>query len=355
LDLGRGLAALAVVIFHYCYINDSVRLSVDWLQPIAVYGYLGVHFFFVLSGFVIFMTLERTHGAFDFAFARAARLYPSYVLSIGLTLVVFWLLTGESAVSTMDALLNLTMFAELFGAEKVNPAYWTLSREIIFYGLIFLILRVRRGRYMSAFLITWIAISALHYVFPLGLLERAMILKWAPLFVAGAALYKAKVSTRKLRLRWAGLYILSLPLACLYASEALSAQAEFFDFWSADKSVVITLITLIYVYLGFAAFRRGMWSWVPPRVVEIVGGSSYLLYLIHETVGMVLIDRWFSRLGLASVFCVIAIMVAVSILLFLYFEVPVQRALKSMRTHIFTRRVASLNDGLRRSSTAMVS
>ncbi len=74
-DALRGLAALAVVLFHYTtqfekLFGHSNELS--WSMP---YGDLGVHLFFMISGFVI---------------SRFSRLYPAYWLAIILTTAVVW-------------------------------------------------------------------------------------------------------------------------------------------------------------------------------------------------------------------------------------------------------------------------
>ena len=48
LDAMRGLASLAVVIFHI----GSNEFQPLWLKFIATYGEVGVQLFFVLSGFI---------------------------------------------------------------------------------------------------------------------------------------------------------------------------------------------------------------------------------------------------------------------------------------------------------------
>jgi peptidoglycan/LPS O-acetylase OafA/YrhL len=65
-DLLRGLAAAAVVLFHY-----TVRYgALDWYPapPPAIRfaaGLYGVEVFLCISGFVIFMTLDRTRRPMD--------------------------------------------------------------------------------------------------------------------------------------------------------------------------------------------------------------------------------------------------------------------------------------------------
>jgi len=76
LDAFRGIAILAVLLYHYTY-----RWGPLWPDHRDFYGFqtnvswfalgsYGVEFFFIISGFVIFLTLERCNGWRDFALRR---------------------------------------------------------------------------------------------------------------------------------------------------------------------------------------------------------------------------------------------------------------------------------------------
>lgn len=70
----RGIAALAVALFHF----DFIR---------APHGYVAVDFFFALSGFVLWQAYyarwkERGYGVVAFMRQRAIRLYPLFLLGI---------------------------------------------------------------------------------------------------------------------------------------------------------------------------------------------------------------------------------------------------------------------------------
>src|SRR5215469_4574944 len=85
LDAFRALAILGVMLHHYL----SRYAPPD--HPRNLYGYehqysqlfdlgaMGVQFFFVISGFVIFMTLEKCHHLVEFWVRRIARLEPAYI------------------------------------------------------------------------------------------------------------------------------------------------------------------------------------------------------------------------------------------------------------------------------------
>ena len=81
-DYLRLLAAFSVVAFHYLYNGihngkvDSTRPRADRSQ-IAQYGYLGVNFFFMISGYVIFASVTgKTRSSSPWA-AHCASIRPS--------------------------------------------------------------------------------------------------------------------------------------------------------------------------------------------------------------------------------------------------------------------------------------
>lgn len=110
LDALRGIAALGVVLFHYLPYYHELY-GHDFTPPeILEFGRYGVHLFFMLSGFVIFMTLQRTENAGMFALARAFRLLPALWIGILITFFsVHALGPDDRTVSIETALFNFTL------------------------------------------------------------------------------------------------------------------------------------------------------------------------------------------------------------------------------------------------------
>src|ERR1700761_6652753 len=108
LDALRGLAALAVVLYHYTYRYASViHPGLKWA---GINGHLGVNLFFIISGFVIFLSLERSKNAQDFAVSLFPRLWPAYVVCACFTLsVITFASFNPFGLTFRDAILNLTM------------------------------------------------------------------------------------------------------------------------------------------------------------------------------------------------------------------------------------------------------
>ncbi len=134
LDSLRGLAALAVVFYHFTSRYDQLFGHASPPAFQAPWGEYGVDVFFILSGLMILRSLERAPTAVHFAVSRFARLYPAYWAAAAITFAVVWLfgLPGQE-VSGADAVLNVTMLQQLFGARSIDGAYWSLQVELFFY------------------------------------------------------------------------------------------------------------------------------------------------------------------------------------------------------------------------------
>ena len=143
-DALRGLAALAVVFFHFTTRFTELYLP-DYRPSLsATYGYFGVNLFFIVSGFVIFMTLERTAKPMDFVVSRFSRLFPTYWAGILLTFcITHWLGLPGKLVEFWPAIANFLMIHSIFGVPHVDGVYWTLEVELLFYTGMFLLYRLR--------------------------------------------------------------------------------------------------------------------------------------------------------------------------------------------------------------------
>ena len=159
LDAIRGLAACAVVLFHY-----TVRYFELFPGPAplvsARFGSFGVEVFFGISGFVILMTLERTRTAKAFLVSRLSRLYPAYWVCVAITFAVTQLYPlGTRSVTATQALVNLTMWQEVLHTPHVDGVYWSLQIELIFYVLMLLVLLAGWLRNARSVLMGWLIFS----------------------------------------------------------------------------------------------------------------------------------------------------------------------------------------------------
>ena len=301
-DALRGVAALAVVLFHYT--TRFVELYGANSVPTLVFpaGHYGVNLFFIISGFVIFMTLERTKHPFDFVVSRFSRLFPAFWVAIALTWTVTQAfgLPGKE-VNLSHALLNVFMLHGLLGVPHVDGVYWTLEVELLFYiGMLTLYLW---GRLHRVHWVIWalLFLRMAYYVaanqFGVDLswtLSRLLILKYVPWFALGICVYQSfePAAGHPQSMRWTML----AALTCLLLVDGWQLAA---------------LATLMSVVVWAAA--RGSLPLLEQPVLVFFGTISYTLYLLHENIGWVVQRTVLSQGASFDLSIVLALVVCVAL------------------------------------------
>jgi peptidoglycan/LPS O-acetylase OafA/YrhL len=144
----RSLAAVTVAVHHGTAVWPSISLFV----VIGKYGYLGVDFFFCLSGFVMQWAWSRGTTGGEFLKRRFARLYPVIVLTLAVSFVAWWWVHSPLAgyVGGRHSIIYnlLVIQAWFFNTPDIRQSWngvtWSLSCEMFFYAC-------------SPILLTWIA------------------------------------------------------------------------------------------------------------------------------------------------------------------------------------------------------
>lgn len=286
LDALRGIAALAVVFHHL-----TSRFYEDFGTPpgavpaFPIPGVQGVFLFFIISGFVISQTLDRTRRGREFLVSRFSRIFPSFWVCVLLTfgLVRLFGLPGRK-VGVGAALVNLTMLQDHVHVAQVDYVYWSLTMELTFYAIAFAAhSRGWLARHPHGFAWGWLAFSAACVVasrgFGFNLHENIKLLtlpNYAPLFVAGILFHLLRFGR--------GTPETHVLLACCLA---LHNAAN----WGGKTGLVLSGGMFACFYL--VAYRKLAFLGVRPLL--FLGAISYPLYLLHNNIGMV-----FLRLQLAA-------------------------------------------------------
>ena len=168
LDLLRLLAALGVLAYHYCFRGYAgapqlVHVGYPELAGTARYGFLGVDLFFIISGFVIAASAQgRSWTAFGIA--RAARLYPAFLVCMTTTAIVLAIAGSEvHTVTAVQWVANLIMVPRIVGQPFMDGAYWSIVLEIVFYGWVALFIALGMfERRLLTIIAVWLAIAALN-------------------------------------------------------------------------------------------------------------------------------------------------------------------------------------------------
>ena len=124
------------------------------IAPLAEHGRLGVHFFFMISGYVIFFS-ALGRSARGFAVSRLVRLFRPIGLRSCSPQASPISSAAHMQVSAGMVLANLTMVPQLFGAPFVDGVYWTLQYELTFYAAVMFVLLLNLGRFLPSILLCW--------------------------------------------------------------------------------------------------------------------------------------------------------------------------------------------------------
>ncbi len=314
LDLLRGLAALNVVFFHYTAkfgeeFGHRYPVKYDWS-----YGSYGVQLFFVISGFVIFLTLQNVKTTKEFLYKRFTRLYPTYWISLVLTFTIVSIagLPGRE-VSIRDALVGVTMLQGLVGMKNVDGAYWSLLPELMFYLLMGILFAFKLLRKVRTIGIAWMILTLVNIYHHVPFVNILLNLKFAMFFFAGIIFFRIKAEIHDI---WDHFIILScLVIAIL-----------------SDLAYIPALI-YIGIFSLFYLFVYGKLQRLCNKPLIFIGIISYPLYLIHQNIGFVLI-RSLSKI-ISNEILVIA--VALCIVIFLawvitrYLEYPIMLILRKRK------------------------
>ena len=285
LDALRGVAVLAVVFFHF-----TTRFAEVYGHPTppivrVPLGHYGVQLFFVISGMVIFLTLERSRSAIDFVIARVGRLYPPYWVALTLTFGAITLVGLPGAeVSPPQYAWNLTMIQRFVDVHDVDGAYWSLQVELAFYLLMLVLVAVRGLALIEPLLLAWLAVLSADAAMPGWIAQIVMgsrlvadvlaLFGYADLFIVGIVMH-----LRRTRGTSPGLAI------------ALVGALVF----HARQSTLESTAIVFAIAAAFEAVVRGRLQRIAVAPLLFFGTISYPLYLIHQNVGFVALLALYRR------------------------------------------------------------
>ncbi len=354
----RFLAAFHVVIFHFQAMQ--VFLGPPWFQKLSSIGYVGVSFFFVLSGFILVYTYAgRPMILKDFWRARFARIYPAYAFSLLVTAPFFFF-----AVLTMNipffawAKAHLKFVSVLVvsllqawvppAALSWNAVAWSLSVEAFFYLLFpFLLLFFVHRPPVQLFLIaaaSWLTSLALSISYVLLNPDHVSVVNFDVLgaFWLNALKFHplARLPEFLLGMACGFLFLRSRRESKLALPLVVSGMAAFVVvvYFSAVIPYPIlhtALLAPAFAAIVYALALRPNWGAIlENRLLVLCGDASYSLYLLHSMiVGMYFHNmtgqlRYQTPLGVL-IFVILA--VTISALAYRFIEEPARRKLNPRR------------------------
>lgn len=343
LDALRFIAALSVLFFHYAWRAAFVGEVGTQLHPIigvvAKYGYLGVHLFFMISGFVILMS-SVSKDLRKYVTSRITRLFPGYWTGVTLTSIVFLLAeNGVNNVSLPQYLANLTMMQVFLGYSHIDGVYWSLMVELLFYFYIGILIFVRQISQIERYLWIWLAaILVAPLVHVSSILAYMLNVRWGALFVAGCTYYL--IYHDGCNLRRCLLICISYLTVILYGIEEMHHMEDIYN-TSFSAAVIVSSLTCFFIIFTLIASRRLV---LPEHSIIIaMGAITYPLYLIHQKIGYLLLNNY-SELyeDHILIFGVALFMIIISYFVYRIIVYPFMKYIKNMINKILYK-IAEIN------------
>ena len=339
IDILRFLAAIMVVFFHYTLETYNTHhfylIDNDVINSFFLKGNFGVRLFFIISGFVILLSALNSTPK-KFVKSRILRLFPAFAIMCTITFFVCTVFDKAYNVSIKDYLINFTLigtFASWAGVKLVAGVYWTLIVEMQFYFFIFLLLALKKIDLIRYALISWLVLSIVTYYGELyfnyhsifNKIRMLFITEHSYYFIAGCYFYLIKYHRKRFDVI-IPLITLGFALLCFvnHPNNLLSLGG------------IILLISFFAVFYVVAlydlSFKRNL------SLYKAMGNLTYPLYLVHENIGIILINVLLLHLprGLVLLLCV-STMLFLTYLFNIYIETPLTKNFKAL---LFGRSVA---------------
>jgi peptidoglycan/LPS O-acetylase OafA/YrhL len=287
----RFVAALSVVLLHVTASRVNERPLVDlgaFAGRLAELGYLGVTFFFALSGFVLTWSATGIRlSARAFYRRRFARVYPLHLVTAVIAGIGGLVLGVAAGPGTWAAVLLLVQawVPDAHWYFALNSVSWSLSCEAFFYALTPLVLIVAARRSLRA---VWIGVAlvggaVLSASFVALSISPAWdqgiwVSPWYSLvsFLAGVALAK---TLEQEAATWPSLRVAGCALVAVVGVVVLGSWGKV---WPRSLATMVVLPAILLV-LGAAARTdlAGRRSWLAQTWVVHAGEWSFALYLVH--------------------------------------------------------------------------
>jgi len=321
LDVVRFFAAFWVMNFHYFLGYDG---GLHWYR----YGNLGVQLFFIVSGFVIVQSLQgKTLN--EFATGRFIRLFPLFWILCTVTYIITLIVPGADPVHFSEYVISMTMLGDKFGSvfgftRLVDAAYWTLAVELIFYAAIAVFVKLFSYERLRYFFLIWFLITVVAFTThnDQTFFFKLLLVRHASYFIFGGMLALIATGTIKTTYDKYSAWILMLMAACYATYIHPRALPPYFTPHLSDVQNITILNIVFFVGIGLLVYSsRYLTNKKVLNVFAILGGLTYPLYLLHQTIGNTLIkyitDTYdFSWTMLAVLFEIFIIMIAYGVYLY---------------------------------------
>jgi peptidoglycan/LPS O-acetylase OafA/YrhL len=327
LEIGRGVAALLVCMFHFGTGYGDKYFDTPSAGNIFSGGRAGVQYFFVLSGFIIYWIHNSDFGRVGslkvFLRKRFERLYPIYWLIL-IPLLVMMIFVPSLGADKNLTLLKVICDFLLLPSEgtSVIPPTWTLHREVLFYSLFaFTIFKPKIG---WSLIFVWQLLCLTNGFFDF---TGSDYRNWLNVIFGdqnvgfGLGMIAAFILLNYPINKFHSLFITALGFTgffVLIASDGYLSIMNIDEYEMGISSIYTVgyLLTPFLLILGLVNLEQHVRIKIP-TILTIFGGASYVMYLMHLSIGSVVykvlsISHLKQYFGITSAFVVATIVVVVT-------------------------------------------
>jgi peptidoglycan/LPS O-acetylase OafA/YrhL len=368
LDILRGLAALAVVLFHWRHCFYSCTAHTDFVavnQPFYTvlsflyeFGQKAVELFFTLSGFIFFWLYskkidERKISFYDFSILRLSRLYPLHFVT--LIAVIFLQYIYHSIFDCYFLYANNDLyhfilqlfFASGWGFQKgvsYNGPIWSVSIEILLYVIFFIICWFKKDKISILLIIAFGAYAVFYYrgyqltqgafsFFVGGLTYKLFRLKFDKIVhgLAGNALICSALLAWVITVLEVYRHFFERRFLVLLNLFSINQKYTFLFDRGVPFFVSALLFPLTIVALVILEVRKGSLG----KRIAFIGDISYSSYLLHFPLQLVFVlsvnAAGYTHTVFESpvlLFIFFFVLIAISLASHRFFEIPVQKKLR---------------------------
>ncbi|AXC10692.1 putative membrane protein [Acidisarcina polymorpha] len=311
MDFLRGTAALVVAVQH-CGENLFPKFA-KFTHDYFSFGKLGLVIFFLVSGFVIPLSIEKGHSLKRFWVQRFFRLFPLYWVSLAAVVIIY--LLGYTPIFDppfrahlwRNVLVNVTMFQGAFRVPQAIGLYYTLTIEMFFYIACSLLLLIKQLR--NTYALTWVLLVAVSALWILGPLVFHRRMEMAGLFYGvtlfcGTAIYryyKGNISAKAMNALM-GALLLSVSVG-VYLNYVYTKKVEMqFSYVAVFGPWFVGFVMFFAAY----ALRNREF----PAVGMWLGRISYSVYLVHPIISFLFRYGRTGGIGLFLITIAVTLLVA---------------------------------------------
>jgi peptidoglycan/LPS O-acetylase OafA/YrhL len=305
-----GIRALAAILVLSLHIDQNVPTNIKSIFPFISQGYLGVDFFFILSGFIITYVYADNFTSLNwkavpiFLWHRLIRLYPVHITVLAVMIVMAFVArsTGrpisDASFNSKDLIWQLLLVhAWGVSAEPTwNVPSWSISAEWFAY-LLFpfvapLLFFIRRKSCAYAFSFGAIGLMAVALFLTGsgigGWVGIPALVRVVGEFLCGAGLCRAvAIETATGTRHWNGDLL------------GFVAFAGFIIFASAEYSGFVLVGFLALTILGAATAKGPLAKLLGSKMAVWIGEVSYSIYMVHFPI-LIVLRRIYERLGFSD-------------------------------------------------------